>query len=312
MPKLIVVTRASLLATTQTGHVVSALQAAHPELEIEVRELSTKGDRRTDVPLPQVGGKGLFTAELEAALLSGDADIAVHSLKDLPTELPDGLIVGAVPPRVEPRDALVLPAGAVAAGGAGTPLPELKVGARVGTSSPRRQAMLRHARPDLAFADIRGNLDTRLRKLDQGDYDALVLAAAGLNRLGWGNRISLLLPLEICVPAPAQGALAIESRAGDERVAKLLATLHDEPTRQAIAAERAVLDALGGGCQLPLGALAQLEGEGLVLTAAVASPDGTTVLRRIAVGPATEAEALGRGVAEALLAEGADRLLAEV
>lgn len=308
MPTLTVVTRASLLATTQTGHVVAALQAAHPGLTIEVRELTTKGDRRTDVPLPEVGGKGLFTAELEAALLSGEADVAVHSLKDLPTELPDGLAVGAIPYRVEPRDALVLPQGA-AASGVGEPLPLLPVGARIGTSSPRRQAMLRHARPDLQFADVRGNLDTRLRKLDEGQYDALVLAAAGLTRLGWGERISLLLPVEICVPAPAQGALAVESRAGDERVAEILTTLDDLASRRAVAAERAVLDAMGGGCQLPLGALAEPEGDGLVLHAAVASPDGTTVIRRLAAGPADEPESLGRGLAGALLSDGAGRLL---
>ncbi len=245
---------------------------------------------------------------MEAALLSGEADIAVHRLTDPPTELPDGLLVGAIPARVEPRDALVLPPGAAAAE-AGAPLPLLTIGARIGTSSPRRQAMLRHARPDLQFSDIRGNLDTRLRKLDAGQYDALVLAAAGLLRLGWDERITLLLPLEVCVPAPAQGALAIESRAGDERVAALLAPLDDLASRQAVAAERALLDALGGGCQLPLGALAEPEGEGLLLHAAVASPDGTTVLRRMAAGPACDAASLGRGLAEALLSDGAGRLL---
>jgi len=308
MATLTVVTRASLLATTQTGHVVAALQAAHPELEIIVRELNTKGDRRTDVPLPEVGGKGLFTAELEAALLSGEADIAIHSLKDLPTELPAGLIVGAIPARVEPRDALVLPQAAEPAN-AGEPLPMLQVGAKVGSSSPRRQAMLKNARPDLQFADIRGNLDTRLRKLDEGQYDALILAAAGLTRLGWGERISALLPIEVCVPAPAQGALAIESRGGDERVAAILEPLDDLTSRQAVTAERALLDALGGGCQLPLGALAEPEGDGLVLHAAVAAPDGTTVLRRVAAGPAAQAESLGKGLAEALLSDGAARLL---
>ncbi len=309
MPDLVVVTRGSLLARTQTGQVVDALVAAHPGLVVEVRELSTTGDRRQDVPLPQLGGKGLFTRELEQALLAGEADLAVHSLKDLPTELPEGLTLGAVPARVEPRDALVLPAGA-APPPVGGPLGRLGVGWRVGTSSLRRTAFLRHTRPDLRPEPVPGNLGTRLRKLDEGQYQALVLAAAGLLRVGWGERITALLPDEVAVPAPAQGALGLEARAGDDRVRELLAAIDDGPTRAAVTAERAFLSALGGGCQVPVGAYAEPAGQGLVLTGAVAMPDGTMVLRRTACGPAAAAEDLGRGLAAALLAEGADRLLA--
>ncbi|NUP99094.1 MAG: hydroxymethylbilane synthase, partial [Armatimonadetes bacterium] len=239
MPSLTVVTRGSLLARTQTGHVVAELQALHPDLAVTVRELTTQGDRRLDVPLPEIGGKGLFTSELEQALLSGEADVAVHSHKDLPTELPDGLVIGAVPARAEARDALVLPQNGAPEAVAGGVLPLLAAGARVGTSSLRRAAFLRHRRPDLQIEGVRGNLDTRLRKLDEGQYEALVLAAAGLFRLDWAARISQLLPLELSVPAPAQGALAIECRAGDQRVLDLLAAIDHATTRQAVAAERA-------------------------------------------------------------------------
>lgn len=307
----VVVTRASLLARTQTEWVVERLRAAHPGLSVAVETLTTRGDRASG-SVPELGDKGLWTVELEQALLDGSADIAVHSLKDLPTELPEGLTLGAVPPRAESRDALVLPATADA--GAEPPDDVLRLlppGARVGTSSLRRQACLRHGRPDLVLAPLRGNVDTRLRKLDEGQHDAAVLAAAGLQRIGRDSRISALLPIDLCTPAPGQGALGIEMRAGDERVGRLLAAIHDADAADCVVAERAVLAALGGGCQVPCGASARVAGEGLVLLATVAAPDGTALVQRTAVGPRGEAVTLGRRLAEALLAAGAERLLTE-
>lgn len=309
MPQLTLVTRRSRLALTQTQWLVDQLVAAHPGLEVRLLERTTVGDRVLDRPLPEVGGKGVFTEELEAALRSGEADLAVHSLKDLPTDLPADLTIGAVPPRAEPRDALVLPAGAPAADAA-DPLAALPAGAVVGTSSNRRVALLAAARPDLRPRSVRGNVETRLAKLDSGEYQALLLAAAGLERLGLGARISALLPPELLTPAPAQGALGVECRAGDDRVLGLLAAVDDAATRAAVRAERAFLAAMGGGCSLPVGALAEPVGEGLRLRVAVAHPAGVAVLRREAVAPAAEAEALGRRLAEVLLSEGADRLLA--
>jgi hydroxymethylbilane synthase len=309
VPDLTVVTRGSLLARTQTAWIVAQIEAAHPGLAVIIAERTTSGDRVQDRPLPEVGGKGLFTLELEEALRGGEADLAVHSLKDLPTALPDGLCLGAVPPREDARDALILPAGRSVEAVGEDPLRLLAPGARVGTSSTRRAAILRHRRPDLVIDTVRGNLDTRLRKLDEGQYDAILLAAAGLNRLGWGARISALLPVDLFVPAPAQGALGLECRAGDGRVLDLLAAVDHGPTRAAVSAERAFLAALGGGCLLPVGAHAVVDGEALALTVAVASPDGTELMTRTAVGPAVDATALGEKLAAVLLAEGAGRLL---
>lgn len=311
MADLRVVTRGSLLARTQTQWVVDQLIAAHLGLTVDIVERTTSGDRIQDKPLPEVGGKGLFTLELEAALLGGEADLAVHSLKDLPTALPDGLCVGAIPPREDPFDALVLPEGQPTPT-TDDPLAGLAVGARVGTSSTRRVALLRHRRPDLIIEPVRGNLDTRLRKLDEGQYDAILLAAAGLRRLGWSARISARLGLDTMVPAPAQGALGIECRAGDPRVAELLAAIDHAPTRAAADAERAFLAALGGGCLLPVGAHAEAVGDSLALAVAVAHPAGIEVVQRTAVGPQGEAVSLGKSLAEALLAEGVGRLLADV
>lgn len=304
---LVIATRGSRLALTQTNAVADLLRAAHPGLTVAIRELTTTGDRRRDVPLPEVGGKGLFTKELEQALLSGEADLAVHSLKDLPTELPAGLTLAAVPARECPFDAVVLPAGS--ARGEADPLGLLPAGATVGTGSVRRVAFLRHVRPDLDLQPVRGNVDTRLRKLDEGQFHALVLAAAGLRRLGFGERITALVPLEVAVPAPGQGALGLEARADDHRVLSLLAPLEDAAVRAAVTAERSLLEALGGGCNVPCGAYAEPHGDGLLLTAAVASPDGTARLQRAAVGAQSEAAALGKGLATALLAAGADRLV---
>ena len=236
--------RGSQLALWQARYIESRLRALGVATRIEI--IKTTGDKITDVPLAQVGGKGLFTKEIEEALLDGRIDLAVHSLKDLPTVLPDGLAIAAIPEREMPFDALV-----------GATLAELKPGARVGTSSLRRSAQLKRLRPDLVIENIRGNLDTRLRKLDEGQYDAILLAAAGLRRLGWGDRIAETLPPDVMCPAVGQGALAIETLAGGEAFA-VCAQLDHEPTRIAVQAERALLAALGGGCQVPIGAHAEV------------------------------------------------------
>jgi len=289
--------------------VKARLEALEPGLVVELREYVTRGDRVQDVPLAQVGGKGLFTKEIEDALLSGEADIAVHSLKDLPGELPPGLMLGAVPAREDSRDAVVLPAGRHAAEGGGA-LDALPAGGLVGSSSLRRSAQVRHAWPHLRVESVRGNVDTRLRKLDEGGYDALILAAAGLNRLGLGGRISGLLPVDVSTPAPGQGALGLECREDDPHTRELLARLNDSDTCRCVAAERSLMDSLGGGCSVPLGGLARVEGDGLRLVGVVAAPDGSRVLRESAQG--ADPVALGRTVTEMLLAAGARDILSAI
>jgi hydroxymethylbilane synthase len=292
---LVIASRGSQLALWQANWVQAQLAARGLESRIEI--IKTTGDKITDVPLAKVGTKGLFTKEIEEALLDGRADLAVHSLKDLPTELPDGLILAAVPPREDPRDALV-----------GKRLAELQPGARVGTSSLRRSAQLRKLRPDLAIESVRGNLDTRLRKLDEGQFDAILLAAAGLKRLGWANRISEILEPTVMCSAVGQGALAIETRPeGQGREAA--AALDDAQTHTAVLAERAVLRTLGGGCQVPIGAHATITAGRIHLTAIVASPDGSELIRAAAEGGAAEAEPLGLATGEDLLSRGARRIL---
>jgi hydroxymethylbilane synthase len=288
--------RGSQLALWQANWVKARLEELGEQCRIEI--IRTTGDRITDVPLAKVGTKGLFTKEIEEALLEGRIDLAVHSLKDLPTDLPDGLAIAAIPPREDPRDALV-----------GARLYDLARGARVGTSSLRRVAQLRAVRPDLVVESVRGNLDTRLRKQAEGQYDAIVLAAAGLRRLNWQDRVAEYLPAEVMCPAVGQGALAIETRANDTAAC---ARLDDPPTRVAVEAERAVLRALGGGCQVPIGAHARLEGALLLLSAIVGAPDGSRMVRREACGPAPEARALGERVGAELLAGGGRAILEEV
>ncbi len=292
---LVIASRGSQLALWQANWVKDRLHAAGRESRIEI--IKTTGDKITDVPLAKVGGKGLFTKEIEEALLDGRADLAVHSLKDLPTELPDGLVLAAVPEREDPRDAVV-----------GRRLTELREGARVGTSSLRRSAQLRRLRPDLVIESIRGNLDTRLRKLDEGQYDAILLAAAGLKRLGWGDRIAEILPAAVMCSAVGQGALAIETRAEGPGFTAC-ATLDHAATRAAVMAERAVLSALGGGCQVPIGAYATVQEDAIQLLAVVASPDGCEVIRAESSGAAGDAESLGRRLGELLLERGAQRIL---
>ena len=252
------------------------------------------------MPLAKVGTKGLFTKEIEEALLDGRADLAVHSLKDLPTELPEGLVLAAVPEREDPRDAVV-----------GKRLADLPAGARVGTSSLRRSAQLRKLRPDLVIESVRGNLDTRLRKLDEGQYDAILLAAAGLKRLGWGDRIAEILPADVMCSAVGQGALAIET-APVARGSRPSQSLDHADTHAAVLAERGVLGALGGGCQVPIGAYATVSGGRLHLLGVVASPDGGEVIRGESEGLVGEAEAIGRAIGGELLERGARRILEAV
>jgi len=290
--------RGSELALWQANWVRGVLEALGHECRIEV--IRTTGDKITDVPLAKVGAKGLFTKEIEEALLDGRIDLAVHSLKDLPTELPAGLRIAAIPAREDARDALV-----------GARLDELEPGSKVGTSSLRRAAQLRAARPDLVIESVRGNLDTRLRKLDQGQYRAIVLASAGLERLGWASRIAERFPVEVMCPAVGQGALAVETREEGE-AAEVCAYLDAAGTRLAVEAERAVLAGLGGGCQVPIGAHARVTGDGLELLAVVASPDGSRVIVRSASGSASDGKRIGHELAGQLLAAGAREILAAV
>lgn len=304
MTRVVIGSRGSELALTQSNYIAARLRAVEPGLEVEVKIISTRGDRITDVPLSQVGGKGIFTKELEVSLLAGEIDLAVHSLKDLPTELPEGLCVGAIPEREHPADALI------SANGAG--LMALPEGARVGTSSTRRQVQLRAVRPDLDLVDLRGNVPTRLKKIETDGLDAIILAAAGLNRLGLAEHITETLAPEVMLSAVGQGALGIEIRQNDARMTALLAKIHHPETAAAATAERTLLAALGGGCQVPLGALAEVAGDTLRLRACACSPDGTQVVRAEKSGPANAPEALGRAVAAALIEGGASAFIRQV
>ncbi len=298
--------RGSQLALWQAHHVRSRLETTHPGLTIHIQALHTTGDRITDVPLARIGDKGLFTKELDQAILDGHVDLAVHSLKDVPTRLPDGLALVAVTEREDPRDALLTGAGHASS------LAGLPAGATVGTSSLRRRAQLLHFRPDLVVQDLRGNLDTRLARLAEGRFDAIILALAGVRRLGHEERVSALLGPPDWLSAVGQGALAIVARAGDAATAGLVAPLDHAPTHACTAAERAFLRALEGGCQVPIGAVAELAGDDLVLEGFVASLDGTAYLRSSAHGPVTQPETLGQALADELRQRGADDILKRV
>lgn len=301
-PTLVFATRPSALARWQTQWVIRALQAAHPGLTCREEVIVTRGDRVLDRSLPEIGGKGLFTQELEAALLSGRVQAAVHSLKDLPTTLPPGLTVGAVPARAEVRDALISAQGYT--------LETLPAGAVVGTSSLRRAAQLRAARPDVRIRPLRGNVDTRVRKALAGQYDAIVLAGAGLTRLGLAEHVAQWLPLEVMLPAPGQGALAVECRADDEETLRLLAAVHDPATAATVTAERAFLAGLGGGCAVPVAAhAAWVAPERIRLTGFVGATDGSGFWRGHLEGASSDSAALGRALAEQALAEGARKWL---
>lgn len=301
---LILGTRGSKLAVHQSQWVQARLQELAPGLTISLQRIQTSGDKILDVPLAKVGGKGLFVKEIEDALLSKEIDLAVHSMKDVPTALPEGLDILCVPPREDPRDALISHDGGR--------LDQLKPGARIGTSSLRRQAQLLHYRPDFTIHMLRGNLDTRLRKLREGQFDAIVLAAAGLRRLAWDAEITEYLPVHLSLPAIAQGALGIEARRDDTVVRDLLRRFEHHPTRITVTAERALLHRLEGGCQVPIAAHAVLDGETLTLDGLVASVDGRRVIRHQIRGAASEAQALGTRLAERLLVDGGDVILKEI
>ena len=298
---LILGTRPSQLARWQTDLVAAALRAAWPDLPTQIKLYTTRGDRELDRPLPEIGGKGLFTAEIEAALHAGDIDLAVHSLKDLPIADSAGLAIGAVLERADVHDVLVSRHS--------LPLAELPPHPRVGTSSPRRAAQILAARPDAQILPMRGNVDTRLRKAAGDDYDAVVLAAAGLARLGLAEYVTQRLPLEVMLPAPGQGALAVQCRADDEAILALLRPLHHPATWAAVTAERAFLEGLGGGCAVPVAAYAAYDGSGLELRGLVASMDGRQIVRVAGHGPPEAPYHLGQRLAQVALAQGASRML---
>ncbi|MEF2968006.1 hydroxymethylbilane synthase [Paenibacillus sp. M1] len=311
---IVIGTRQSQLALTQTGHVIDALKAICEAnglpYDFEIKKIVTKGDRILDVTLSKVGGKGLFVKEIEQAMLDGEIDLAVHSMKDMPSELPEGLVNGAVPKREDPRDALI---------SRGLTLDQLPQGAKVGTSSLRRSSQLAAYRPDLVLEPLRGNIDSRLRKLDTEGFDAIILAAAGLFRMGWEDRITSYLPVEISLPAVGQGALGIECRESDEEVRHLLSLYNDPRTALTVAAERKFLGVLGGSCQVPIGGHAvlndpvkdvtQTDSAGEInLTGMVGTPDGRVILKETMSG--NDPVLLGEAVANKLIARGADKILA--
>jgi hydroxymethylbilane synthase len=296
---LVIGTRQSQLALWQTNHIKQQLETHWPGLSCQLETFVTKGDQTLDKPLPQIGGKGLFTAELEAALHNGRIDLAVHSLKDLPVEETPGLVIGAISRRADVRDVLVAQNDHT--------LAALPAGAVVGTGSPRRKAQLLACRPDLVVRPVRGNVDTRIGKVMSGDYDAVVLAAAGIIRLGLEAAITDWLSLDTMLPAPGQGALAVQCRAGDEDTLKLLVALHDEATMACVTAERAFLSALGGGCSLPVGAYAEMSEGVIQLSGLVAAEDGRQVIRLS--DRAKDPDQLGRLLAEQALAQGAEAML---
>lgn len=296
-----IASRGSMLALIQTNWVIDRLKETNPGTEFLVETYKTVGDRVLDVALSQIGGKGLFTKELEEAMLQDKADLAVHSLKDMPTEQPDGLVIGAIPKREDPRDVLITVDG--------TRFLDLAPGTLVGTSSLRRVAQLRARRPDLDFAPVRGNIDTRLRKLSEGQVGALVMAASGLIRAGFSQQITEYFDPEFCLPAPGQGALAIQIRSTDAKLYQMLSTIHDPESALDILAERTLLARLQGGCQVPIGAYAVQDRGQLRLRGTIASPDGTRVIRHEATGPSVQAEALGEQVADWLKANGGSEIL---
>ena len=302
-----IASRKSQLALVQTYWVQGELQKHFPDITFEVQTMSTQGDKILDVALAKIGDKGLFTKELEVGMLNGDSDIAVHSLKDLPTRLPEGLMLGCVTEREDPADALV-----VHENHKDKQLETLPAGAIIGTSSLRRLAQLRHHYPHLEFKDIRGNLNTRLQKLDDGEYDAIILAVAGLTRLGMSDRIHQVIAPEISLHAVGQGALGIECREGDEDILEIIKVLEHAPTAQRCYAERAFLRELEGGCQVPIGVNTVINGDQLTLTGMVASLDGKRLIKDSVTGNATDAEALGIQLAHQLKDQGAQEILNEI
>lgn len=300
--EIVVGSRGSVLALEQTRWVIERLKRAHPRTAFRIEHIHTTGDNILDVALAKIGDLGLFTKEIEKALIEGSIDLAVHSMKDVPTEIPPGLVIGAVTAREDPGDVLITRDG--------QNLENLVPGSRVGTSSLRRQAQILAFRPDLRIITMRGNLQTRLRKLDEGQVDALVLARAGLKRLGMEQRISQLIPPHVCLPAVGQGALGVESRADDDVILTMLRPLDDPTSRITVEAERAMLRRLQGGCQVPIGALGRLQGQELILEGLVAALDGRRLVRAIETGSPDEPVVLGEQVAEQLLERGGREILA--
>jgi len=299
-----IATRKSQLALWQADYVKDLLEQAHPGLQVELVKMSTQGDKILDTPLAKVGGKGLFVKELETGLLEGDADIAVHSMKDVPVELPAGLHLPVICPREDPRDAFV--------SNTYQTLDELPEGARLGTSSLRRQAQIAAKRPDLQIISLRGNVNTRLQKLDDGEYDAIILAAAGLKRLGMADRIKECLDPSVSLPAIGQGAVGIECRNDDARVNNLIAPLNDNKTHLRVAAERAMNHRLNGGCQVPIAGYAEFNQGLILLRGLVGSVDGKTLIQGEIAGPPENVEEMGTVLAEDLLSRGADKILQEL
>jgi hydroxymethylbilane synthase len=304
---IVIGTRKSQLALVQTYWVKKELENSFPDIEFGVEKMSTQGDKILDVALAKIGDKGLFTKELEVGMLNRETDFAVHSLKDLPTNLPEGLMLGCVTKRVNPADALV-----VQEKHKDKQLATLPEGAVVGTSSLRRLAQLRHHFPHLTFKDVRGNVNTRLGKLDAGEYDAIILAAAGLERLGMSDRIHEIIPAEISLHAVGQGALGIECREGDEEILKIIKVIEDVDTRDCTFAERAFLRILEGGCQIPIGVNSHIEGDQLTLIGMVASLDGKQLIRDSVTGDRHDPEAIGAELAKKLKAQGAGEILAAI
>ena len=300
-PAVLIGTRGSKLALWQANWVMQAIQTRHPDLQVDIQIIKTKGDKILDVPLAQIGGKGLFVKEIEEALLDGRIDLAVHSMKDMPGDIPDNLCIGAVPERENPFDVLL--------SNQGTSLKNLKVGARIGTSSLRRAAQLYHIRPDIQIVPLRGNLDTRLEKLNNNDMDAIILAAAGVRRLGFENRITEYMDETLLLPAAGQGALCIEIREHDPDMSEVAAGLNHPLSRTAVCGERAFLHRLQGGCQVPIAAYGKIETGTLTLCGLVASLDGKQIIRDTRSGPEAQSEAIGIELAECLLSNGADKLL---
>ena len=302
--ELVIGTRGSSLAIWQAEWVQTHLRELEPGLSVSLKRIKTTGDRILETPLAMIGGKGLFVKEIEEALIHAEIDLAIHSMKDVPTQLPDGLEILSIPAREDPRDALISREGDV--------LQNLPSGARIGTSSLRRQAQLLHARPDFKVMMLRGNLDTRLRKLDAGEYDAILLAAAGLRRLGLEQRITEFLSYDVCLPAISQGALGLEGRADDQFVRNLVGRLEDPAARIAVAAERAFLERLEGGCQVPIAAHATIENQTLTLQGLIATVDGARLIRGSEVGSIGQARKVGTTLAERLLSQGGREILKEI
>ena len=303
MSRLRLGTRGSALALAQSAWVKGQIEAHDPETHVDVCIIKTSGDRFVDAPTKEIGGKGIFTKEIEDALQRGEIDLAVHSLKDLPTQLPEGLVIAAVPRREDARDVLISRTK--------SQLAELDRGAKIGTGSLRRKSQLLKYRPDLALLPVRGNIDTRLKKLDSGQFDALILAAAGLRRIGREDRIDEFLSDQICVSAVAQGALGIEA-CDDKVIREQLSFIHDLPTFAEVSAERAFADCLGGGCHVPIGARARIFGDELSIVGIVATPDGEKLCREEVRGAAANPVELGQALAAKLLNQGVERLLARV